>query len=94
MKNHETVSFNYGLPFDPFRFLLALLEKVGLILVAAVVCTGLGVAVAFLKFGNTYKASVELVSEQVQSQGGSEEVPSFTPMALSMHVTASTLDYT
>ena len=72
MKNKENRGFNFALPFDPFRLLLALLEKSGLIIIAAIVCAVLGVAYAVVKLGDTYTASVTLASEGWQTKSPDE----------------------
>jgi hypothetical protein len=67
MENTENKGFNFALPFDPFRLLLAILERFGLILIVGVLCAGLGIAVAIFKLGDSYTASLELVTESWQS---------------------------
>ena len=72
MENQGSKGFNYALPFDPFRLLLAILERFGLILLAGVLCAGLGIAVAVFKLGDSYSATLELVGESWQSGRGGD----------------------
>lgn len=82
MKITENKGFNFALPFDPFRLLLAVLEKLGFILLASVLCGGLGVAYAVFKLGNTYAASITLVSEGWHTKRP-DEGSAYVPMPIS-----------
>ncbi|MFT5107052.1 MAG: hypothetical protein ACI9UA_002680, partial [Pseudoalteromonas tetraodonis] len=81
MKNTKNKGFNFALPFDPFRLLLAVLEKFGFILLAAVVCGALGIGYAVFKLGDTYTASVTLASEGWHTKRA-DEGTTYVPMPI------------
>ena len=49
--------FNFPIPFDPFRLLLAGMEKLWLWLFAGILCAVAGAAVGALFLGNSYTAT-------------------------------------
>ena len=63
MEKGERKRFEFPIPFDPFRLVLAVLEKWKLILFCGLVVGGLGAAYALFVLGDTYKARVELLKE-------------------------------
>jgi len=81
MKNTENKGFNFSLPFDPFRLLLAVLEKLGLVVIAALVCAALGIGYAVLKLGNTYSTSIVMASDGWHSKRG-DESSAYVPLPI------------
>ena len=83
MKNREHRGFYFSLPFDPFRLLLAILERFGLMILAGLLGAGLGVAYAVVQLGDTYSTSVTLATESWNTGDTDGGGSAYAPMPLS-----------
>ena len=56
--------FSFPLPFDPFRFLLVLLEHLWLLLLVGIICGVLAFGYGMLKVDTNYRANIDLIQER------------------------------
>ena len=74
--------FNFPIPFDPFRLLLAGIEKLWLWLFAGIFCAVAGVAIGVLFLGNSYKAPVQIAKESAPLYSSLEQNEPYRPRPL------------
>lgn len=74
--------FNFPIPFDPFRLLLAGLEKLWLWVIAGVLFALAGVAAAVLLLGDSYTAPVQLAKESAPLYWSLEQDAPYRPRPL------------
>lgn len=63
MEKGDRNRFEFPIPFDPFRLVLAVMEKWKMIALWGLMAGGAGAAYAILVLGDTYKAKLELLKE-------------------------------
>ncbi|MGK0184726.1 MAG: hypothetical protein ACI9R3_000500 [Verrucomicrobiales bacterium] len=74
--------FNFPIPFDPFRLVLAGIEKFWLWVTAGLLCAAAGIAAAVIVLGDSYTAPVQLAKESAPLYWSLEQDAPYRPRPL------------
>ncbi len=78
----RTERFEFPIPFDPFRLLLALMEKWKQIVLFGILAAAAGVAYAVFMLGDTYTARIELLKQPTSGHSGDDPSKPYAPIPI------------